>query len=43
MTGGAGLETVASALLTLSLVVVAVAASRYQRLDLEKDIAGSPW
>lgn len=32
------LETVASALLALSLVAVAVAISRYQRLDLERDI-----
>jgi putative ABC transport system permease protein len=34
-----GLETVASALLTLSLVAAAIAISRYQRLDLERDIA----
>ena len=34
----AGLQTVGSALLTLSLVVVAVALSLYERLDLEKDI-----
>ena len=33
------LETVASALLALSLVAAAVAVSRYQRLDLERDIA----
>jgi putative ABC transport system permease protein len=33
-----GLETVASALLTLGLVAVAVVLSLYQRLDLEKDI-----
>lgn len=33
-----GLETVASALLTLVLVAVAVALSLYQRLGLEKDI-----
>lgn len=33
------LETVASALLTLSLVAVAIAVSRYERLDLERDIA----
>jgi putative ABC transport system permease protein len=33
-----GLETVGSALLTLSLVAVAVALSLYGRLDLEKDI-----
>ena len=32
------LGTVGSALLTLSLVAVAVAISRYQKLDLEKDI-----
>jgi putative ABC transport system permease protein len=34
-----GLETVASALLTLSLVAAAITISRYQRLDLERDIA----
>ncbi len=33
------LETVASALLALSLVAAAIAISRYQRLDLERDIA----
>ena len=33
------LGTVASALLTLSLVAAAIAVSRYQRLDLERDIA----
>lgn len=35
----AGMGTVASALLTLGLVVVAVALSLYRGLDLEKDIA----
>ena len=34
-----GFSTVASALLALSLVAGAVAISRYQRLDLERDIA----
>jgi len=34
-----GFETVASALLALSLVAVAIAISRYQRLDLERDLA----
>ena len=34
-----GFETVASALLALSLVAGAVVISRYQRLDLERDIA----
>ena len=41
MTGSSGLEgigTVASGLLALGLVAVAVALSLYQRLDLEKDI-----
>lgn len=33
-----GLETVAPALLTLSLVAAAIVISRYQKLDLEKDI-----
>ena len=33
-----GLGTVASALLTLGLVAVAVALSLYQKLDLERDI-----
>jgi len=33
-----GFETVASALLALSLVAVAIAISRYQRLDLERDM-----
>lgn len=33
------LGTVASALLTLSLVAAAIAISRYERLDLERDIA----
>jgi putative ABC transport system permease protein len=33
------LETVVSALLALSLVAAAIAISRYQRLDLERDIA----
>ena len=32
------LGTVGSALLTLTLVAVALAISRYQELDLEKDI-----
>ncbi len=35
---GEELGTVASALLTLSLVLLAVVVSRYQRLDLEKEI-----
>jgi putative ABC transport system permease protein len=36
-----GLGTVASALLALALVAGAIAVSRYQRLDLEKDIASA--
>ncbi|MDP9480728.1 MAG: ABC transporter permease, partial [Actinomycetota bacterium] len=41
MTGGSGLEglgTVASALLALGLVAVAVALSLYERLGLQRDI-----
>jgi putative ABC transport system permease protein len=34
-----GLETVASGFLALSLVAVAIALSRYQKLDLERDMA----
>ncbi len=34
-----GFETVVSALLALSLVAVAIAISRYQRLNLERDLA----